>query len=43
LEKLKIVHCNIKMENFAVKKNDLGFIVQLADLSESKLLENLNG
>ena len=35
MEKINIVHRDIKMDNFIVRKYDLGFIVQIADFSES--------
>ncbi len=33
----------MKMDNFVVKKYELGFLVQIADFSESKLFENRFG
>jgi serine/threonine protein kinase len=36
LNKIKVVHRDIKMENFVVKKADLVDIVQIADFSEAK-------
>ena len=39
---MQIVHRDIKMDNFVVKNYEVDFIVQIADFSESKFLEEEN-
>jgi serine/threonine protein kinase len=36
LSKIKVVHRDIKMENFLVKKSDLVFTVKITDFGEAK-------